>query len=1318
MTVTSIISVTDDVAPVTGTLISGASTNDPNLTVQLSLSGTGALAGYTVQLYNGTDTSGPLGSSYTLTSTDIANGYANVQTGTLTDGTTYMLTARITDAVGNQSAVSSNSFTVTEDTTAPLAPAIASVIDDVAPVTGPLTTTALIELSGSTYLTEVTNHFYLFDSGGSGPSLKYGGVDVVAGQFSGWIPIGAEQTASGYEVAWKLVGGDQYAVWSTDSSGNHISDTGVLSGSDPALQSLETSFHQDLNGDGVIGPSTVIEANGSTTLTEVANHYYLSDSGGSGPSLKSGGVDIVAGQYGGWIPISAEQTASGYEVAWRLAGADQYAVWSTDSSGNLISETGIMSGSNLALQSLETSFHQDLNGDGHIGLNGIHTNDPDLTVKVTVSGTGALAGDTVQLYNGTDTSSSLGSSYTLTSADIANGYANVQTGTLTDGTTYMLTARITDAAGNQSAVSSNSFTVTEDSTAPAAATITSVTDDVAPVTGTLVSGASTNDPNLTVQLSLSGTGALAGDTVQLYNGTDTSSSLGSSYTLTSADIANGYANVQTGTLTDGTTYMLTARITDAAGNQSAVSSNSFTVTEDSTAPAAATITSVTDDVAPVTGTLVSGASTNDPNLTVQLSLSGTGALAGDTVQLYNGTDTSSSLGSSYTLTSADIANGYANVQTGTLTDGTTYMLTARITDAAGNQSAVSSNSFTVTEDSTAPAAATITSVTDDVAPVTGTLVSGASTNDPNLTVQLSLSGTGALAGDTVQLYNGTDTSSSLGSSYTLTSADIANGYANVQTGTLTDGTTYMLTARITDAAGNQSAVSSNSFTVTEDSTAPAAATITSVTDDVAPVTGTLVSGASTNDPNLTVQLSLSGTGALAGDTVQLYNGTDTSSSLGSSYTLTSADIANGYANVQTGTLTDGTTYMLTARITDAAGNQSAVSSNSFTVTEDSTAPAAATITSVTDDVAPVTGTLVSGASTNDPNLTVQLSLSGTGALAGDTVQLYNGTDTSSSLGSSYTLTSADIANGYANVQTGTLTDGTTYMLTARITDAAGNQSAVSSNSFTVTEDSTAPAVTESLNNDTGSSSSDKITSNATLTGSGDANATVHFTVDGNAIAATTTADDGGSWTYTPSGLADGTHTIMASETDPAGNTGTASLIFTLDTIVNAPGVALANDTGTSNSDKITQDPTLALTGVETGAVVQYSLDGTHWSATAPTVASLAQGSDTVFARQIDIAGNVSSATSLTFTLYTPTVIEANGSTSLAEVANNYFLDDSGGSGPSLKYGGADVVAGQFGAWTPIGAEQTASGYEVAWKIRAPISIRSGTPTAAATTSRI
>jgi serralysin len=141
----------------------------------------------------------------------------------------------------------------------------------------------------------------------------------------------------------------------------------VVSGSSYALQSLEPSFHQDLNNDGVTGAlTTVIEAQGSTSLVQVGNDYFLYPVGGSsGPAVSYNGAPVTVGEFGAWMPIGAEKTASGYEIAWKVAGADQYSVWNTDSSGNMTSNpTGVVSGSSYALQSLEPSFHQDLNNDG------------------------------------------------------------------------------------------------------------------------------------------------------------------------------------------------------------------------------------------------------------------------------------------------------------------------------------------------------------------------------------------------------------------------------------------------------------------------------------------------------------------------------------------------------------------------------------------------------------------------------------------------------------------------------------------------------------------------------------------------------------------------------------------------------------------------------------------------------------------------------------------------------------------------------------------------------------------------------------------
>ena len=102
---------------------------------------------------------------------------------------------------------------------------------------------------------------------GSKVSLKHAGSAVVAGQFGTFKPIGAEQTATGYEIAWKDQAADQYGLWYTDDSGNYIYNSGVVSGTSTSLASIEVRFHQDLNGDATIGPvSAAIAANGKVGL--------------------------------------------------------------------------------------------------------------------------------------------------------------------------------------------------------------------------------------------------------------------------------------------------------------------------------------------------------------------------------------------------------------------------------------------------------------------------------------------------------------------------------------------------------------------------------------------------------------------------------------------------------------------------------------------------------------------------------------------------------------------------------------------------------------------------------------------------------------------------------------------------------------------------------------------------------------------------------------------------------------------------------------------------------------------------------------------
>ncbi len=73
---------------------------------------------------------------------------------------------------------------------------------------------------------------------GGGPLLELNGSVVTDGQFSaGWTPVGAEQTATGYEVAFKNAA-NQFVVWNIGANGNYTSAaTGFLSGTSYALES-------------------------------------------------------------------------------------------------------------------------------------------------------------------------------------------------------------------------------------------------------------------------------------------------------------------------------------------------------------------------------------------------------------------------------------------------------------------------------------------------------------------------------------------------------------------------------------------------------------------------------------------------------------------------------------------------------------------------------------------------------------------------------------------------------------------------------------------------------------------------------------------------------------------------------------------------------------------------------------------------------------------------------------------------------------------------------------------------------------------------
>ncbi|WP_157636306.1 Ig-like domain-containing protein, partial [Burkholderia ubonensis] len=216
-------------------------------------------------------------------------------------------------------------------------------------------------------------------------------------------------------------------------------------------------------------------------------------------------------------------------------------------------------------------------------------------------------------------------------------------------------------------------------------------------------------------------------------------------------------------------------------------------------------------------------------------------------------------------------------------------------------------------------------------------------------------------------------------------------------------------------------------------------------------------------------------------------------------------------------------------------------------------------------------------------------------------------------------------------------------------------------SFSFTLDTSAAAPGVALATDSGSSASDHITNVGTLNLSGVENgATVQYSVD-----------NGAHWSTSFSAV-EGVNDVQVRQTDIAGNTSSAtSFSFTLDTSAAAPGVELAVDSGSSASDHITNVGTLNLSGVETGATVEYSIDGGHtWSASF----SATEGVNDVQVRQTDIAGNTSSATSFSFMLDTsaaaPGVALAtdSGSSAVDHITNVGTLNLSGvETGATVEY---------------------------------------------------
>ena len=256
--------------------------------------------------------------------------------------------------------------------------------------------TVLIHSDGTTSLVQIGDNYFFnaVGSGVTGPEFKYNGAPFYTGEFGGWTLIGAVKVSGGYDVAWKFPTG-VYAVSSVDSNGNYLSDffSGV-SASSAALGQFETIFNQDLNGDGTIGiPTALIHNDGMTSLVQIGSNYFFNavGSGVTGPEFKYNGAPFYTGEFGSWTLIGAVKVSGGYDVAWKFP-TGVYAVSSVDSNGNYLSDffSGVPA-SSAALEQYETIFHQDLNGDGTIGIPS-NANPAPTHADASVSGTYSFDG--------------------------------------------------------------------------------------------------------------------------------------------------------------------------------------------------------------------------------------------------------------------------------------------------------------------------------------------------------------------------------------------------------------------------------------------------------------------------------------------------------------------------------------------------------------------------------------------------------------------------------------------------------------------------------------------------------------------------------------------------------------------------------------------------------------------------------------------------------------------------------------------------------------------------------------------------------------
>ncbi|HEJ5757948.1 TPA: BapA prefix-like domain-containing protein [Pseudomonas aeruginosa] len=803
---------------------------------------------------------------------------------------------------------------------------------------------------------------------------------------------------------------------------------------------------------------------------------------------------------------------------------------------------------------------------------------------------------------------------------------------LTNGET--VTVIVTDPAGN------NSTPVTveaPDTTAPAPATDVQVAPDGSSVTGNAEPGATVGvdtdgdgQPDTTVVVGPGGSFEVPlnppltnGETVTVIV-TDPAGNSSTPVTAEAPDFPDApQVNASNGSVLSGTAEAgVTIVITDGNGNPigqtSADANGNWSFTPGSQLPDGTVVNVVARDAAgnssPATSITVDGVAPNAPVVEPSngSELSGT-AEPGSSVTLTDGN------GNPIGQTTADANGNWSFTPSTPLPDGTVVNVVAR--DAAGNSSPPAS----VTVDAVAPA-------TPTVDPSNGTTLSG--TAEP---------------GSSVTLTDGN------GNPIGQVTADGSGNWTYTPSTPIANGTVVNVVAQ--DAAGN----SSPGASVTVDSQAPAAPVLN-------PSNGTTLSG--TAEPGATVtltdgngnpigQVTADGSGnwsftpgtPLANGTVVNATASDPTgnTSAPASTTVDSVAPAAPVVNPSNGaeisgtaepgatvTLTDGSGNPIGQVTADGSGNWSFTPSTPLAdgtvVNATATDPAGNTGgqgSTTVDAIAPATPTV---------NLSNGSSLSGT-AEPGSTVILTDGN------GNPIAEVTADGSGNWTYTPSTPIANGTVVNVVAE--DAAGN----SSPPATVTVDSSAPPAPV-INPSNG----------VVISGTAEAGATVTLTDAGGNPIGQVTADGSGNWSFTPgTPLANGT-VIVATATDPTGNTGPQAAT-TVDSV--APAAPVVNPSnGTTISGTAEAGAKVILTDGSGNPIGETTADGSgNWTFTPGT--PLANGT-VVNAVAQDPAGNTGPQGSTTVDAVapnTPVVNPSNGNllNGTAEPGSTVTLTDGNGN---------------------------------------------------------